>query len=310
MGNKQSHWLDSKKHFGGQKPGLALVKWLNDPPTSPKFVEDLLSHAQLVSQGLAEYPSLHQLNVARKKKKLAPEFWDSYQKVNEMLATFTYAPQIDLHDFYDGERVSLTLVTEQPIALYSVQVRWVLQLIEQRAILKIRRCEECESWFFAQFAHRKFRKTSCQIKHFAGSEKFKEKRRIRAKNPPEFAQLAETLRSQLRSAGIKARGFPSCINYGIEVDGDFITLLSVSATNMWFPLPQRAVRALGDERFVACKQKINNVVAFYRPEDVSEPTKTNTLGPRFGALDGKVEAFVEAVTEIAETVRGAVTEAS
>lgn len=58
---------------------------------------------------------------------------------------------------------------------------------------------------------------------------------IRAKNPPEFAQLAETLRSQLRSGGFKGRGFPSCINYGIEVDGDFITLLSVSATNMWGP---------------------------------------------------------------------------
>ena len=133
---------------------------------------------------------------------------------------------------------------------------------------------------------------------------------IRAKNPPECAQLAETLRSQLRSAGIKARGFPTSIGYGIEVDGDFITLLSVSATNMWFPLPLRAVRALGDERFVACKQKINNVVLFYRPDDVSDPAKTNTLGPRFRALDGKVEAFVAALTEIAETVRGAVAEVS
>ena len=72
----------------------------------------------------------------------------------------------------------------------------------------------------------------------------------------------------------------------------------------------RAVRALGDERFVACKQKINGVVVFYRPEDVFDPTKTNTLGPRFRALDGKVEAFVEAITEIADTVRSAITEAS
>ena len=74
--------------------------------------------------------------------------------------------------------------------------------------------------------------------------------------------------------------------------------------------PSFAVRALGDERFVACKQKINNVVTFYRPEDVGDPTKTNTLGPRFRALDGKVESFVEALTEIAETIRGAVAESS
>lgn len=72
----------------------------------------------------------------------------------------------------------------------------------------------------------------------------------------------------------------------------------------------RAIRALGDERFVACKQKINTVVTFYRSEDLSDPTRTNTLGPRFRALDGKVEAFVEALREIAETVRSAVAETS
>jgi len=104
---------------------------------------------------------------------------------------------------------------------------------------------------------------------------------------------AETLRSQLRSAGFKGRGFPCCINYGIEVDGDFIPLLSVSATNMWFPIPMRAVRVLGDERFTACKQKINSVAAFYRPEDVSDPTKTkhsrssiSSIGRQSGSLCG------------------------
>ena len=183
MANKHSHQLTLKKHFGGQKPGLALVKWLNDPQTSPKFVEDLLLNAQVVFQWLAEFPSLHELNVARKKNKLPPEFWDSHQKLNETLATFTSAPQIDLHEFPDGEPVSWMLVTEEsPIALLSNQVRCVLQLIEQGAILRVRRCKECESWFFAQFAHRSFCKPSCQIKHFSGSEKFKEKRRKYMRN--------------------------------------------------------------------------------------------------------------------------------
>ena len=54
---------------------------------------------------------------------------------------------------------------------------------------------------------------------------------------------------------------------------------------------------------MAYKQKINNILPFYRPEDVSDPTKTKHFSPRFRALDGKVEAFVEALTEIAETVR-------
>lgn len=179
MPEKTSHWLQPKKQFAGQKPGLALAKWLNQTHAGRKFVEDLLLDAQVVFWWAAKYRTLRELNVARKKKKLPPEFWDSHQKLNETLATFTYAPQIDLHEFPDGERVSWIVVTqESPIALLSAQVRCVLQLIEQRSILKLRRCQECTAWFFAQFSHRKFCKTSCQTKHFAGSEKFKEKRRM------------------------------------------------------------------------------------------------------------------------------------
>jgi hypothetical protein len=58
-----------------------------------------------------------------------------------------------------------------------VQVRCVVQLIGQGTILRIRRCKQCTSWFFAHFSHQEFCKTSCRIKHFAGTEEFKEKRR-------------------------------------------------------------------------------------------------------------------------------------
>ncbi len=133
---------------------------------------------------------------------------------------------------------------------------------------------------------------------------------IRAKNPPEIAELAEIMRTRLLAVGLKSKGYPSCISYGIEVDGDFIPLLSVSPTNIWWALPIRAIRALGDERFLECKRKINEAADFYRPEDIADPTKTSALGPRFRILDGKLDAFVEAVKEIAETVRIAMAEVS
>ena len=124
------------------------------------------------------YPTLHRLNVARRNKKLPSEFWDSHQKLNETLASFAYAPQIDLGELPDGERVSWTLITEDNrIVIPPVQIRWFVQLIEQGAILKIRRCKQCTSWFFAHFSHQEFCKTPCRIAHFAASEKFKEKRR-------------------------------------------------------------------------------------------------------------------------------------
>jgi hypothetical protein len=178
MTKKPSQWLESKKGIEGRKPGEALVVWLNSPPVGPKFVEELLLKAQFVFRWITKYESLHELNVARKKGELPTEFWDSHQELNETLAKFTYAPQIDLHEFPDGERVSWFLVTEDSLmGLLSVQVRCVVQLIGQGTILRIRRCKQCTSWFFAHFSHQEFCKTSCRIKHFAGTEEFKEKRR-------------------------------------------------------------------------------------------------------------------------------------
>jgi hypothetical protein len=177
MPKKQSQSLESKRGFVGRKPGEALAKWLNQPDLNPKAAEELLMNAQVVYRWTAEYPTLHSLNAARKQQKLPPAFWDSYQELNDALANFAFAPQIDLHQLEDGKRVNWTLIAENNrITIPTVQVRWLVQLIEQGAILKIRRCKQCTSWFFAHFSHQEFCKTSCRIKHFAGSEEFKEKR--------------------------------------------------------------------------------------------------------------------------------------
>ena len=135
-------------------------------------------------------------------------------------------------------------------------------------------------------------------------------KQIQANNSLEVAGLAETLRSRLTSSGLATRRLPSGIQYGVNVAGDFIPLVTLSAREVWFQIPLRAVRQLGDARFVACKQRINSVGNFYRPEEVDDPPKTNGLGPKYSILEGKVDGFVAAVCEITQTVRSAVAEAS
>ena len=130
---------------------------------------------------------------------------------------------------------------------------------------------------------------------------------IRTKNSAETAQVAEAVLSRLKQSGLGTRGLPSNFQFGVDVGG-FLPLVSMAAREVWFQIPMRAVRALGDERFVTCKQTINSVANFYRPEDVSDPTKTNALTPKYTMLTDKVEEFVEAVTQIAQTVRSAVAE--
>jgi hypothetical protein len=151
---------------------------LNTPQPNQKFVKELLADAQVVFHYLEQYGNLHELNLGRRHKKIPGKFWGCHQTLNETLATFTHAPCIDLHEVYDGNRVSWTMVTDKsPIALLSQQVRWVLQLMDQGAILKIRTCEQCTKWYFARISNQNFCSTACRGKHFSRTEGFKEKRR-------------------------------------------------------------------------------------------------------------------------------------
>jgi hypothetical protein len=175
---KPSRWLNSNRHFVGKRPGDALAAWLNALQPNQPFVKRILADAQFVHRHAEKYGSLHGLMSAHKQKKLPPGFWTSHRRLNETLATFTHAPQIDLHEFYDAKRVSWTIVTEQsPIALLSVQIRCILRLINDEAILKIRKCEQCAKWYFARISNQNFCSSACRGKHFSRTEAFKKKRR-------------------------------------------------------------------------------------------------------------------------------------
>jgi len=134
--------------------------------------------------------------------------------------------------------------------------------------------------------------------------------KVRSRNPEGTTVLASALLSEFGKSGLAQRGTPGFIQYGVGVAGDFIPLVSMDFGGAWFSIPMRAVRVLGEERFVACKQRINQVALFYRSEDVADPAKTTGLGPRYRTLDGKVDSFVAAVVEIAEVIRNAVEEAA
>jgi hypothetical protein len=189
MANNTTQTLRIAKSFKGQAQGDALVHWLNSTHLGltfigkPKFVETLLLHAQMVCRITQKYKSVQKLRIALKQKKLPPAFWDCHQRLNAMLAKFTYAPQIDLHELPDGERVSWVLsAQETPMPLISVQVRSILRLIEDGTLLKIRKCQQCGRWYFAHYWHQQYCTTSCRRKHLSGTEEFKEKRRKYMRN--------------------------------------------------------------------------------------------------------------------------------
>lgn len=175
------------KRRRGKQLGRALVKWLNAPSEKDKwyyshrhkpFIEAILADAQVVFGNLAEHDSLHSFSVAVRSGSKHSEFWRCYYRLNEELSKFTSAPQIELHEYYDGSPVSLTLTTEEsPIAVVSGQVRCLLQLMLDREITNVRRCPQCTKWYFARRSDQEFCTAACRCKCHSKTEAFKERRR-------------------------------------------------------------------------------------------------------------------------------------
>ncbi|MFZ0935889.1 MAG: hypothetical protein ACLP6W_24085 [Bryobacteraceae bacterium] len=129
------------------------------------------------------------------------------------------------------------------------------------------------------------------------------KAQIRERNQ-EHTDLAGALFAELDSSDLMFKGFPTQISYGVDINGDFISLLSFTNTNILFSLPARAVKALGADEFTACKQAISRLGTFYKnPNDTSA---NGVLLPRYDILqEHKPEEFVAVLKEIAEKVREA-----
>jgi len=186
MSKAASHQLHKRSWVQAEKAGKALAKWLNTPPSGHKFkwqadsghtlVQELVIDAQAVFHHLKTYDSVGQFHVVRRKKKLPPQFSKSYERLNEILGTFTHAPRIDVDAVFDRNLVSWVMTDDSPIAHVRTQVGRLLRVIGEGAILNLRQCQ-CENWFFTRFSHQTFCTRSCQAKDFSQTEDFKAKRR-------------------------------------------------------------------------------------------------------------------------------------
>jgi len=120
---------------------------------------------------------------------------------------------------------------------------------------------------------------------------------IRQKNL-QAIELSEGIMVKLEDLGLTARGLPSCVNYGVEVAGDFLSILSLYPTNVWVTVPIRATERLDYDWFRNWKQRVNEIARFYKPDSIAERTNKGALGPRYESLKGKVESLMNLVNEM------------
>ena len=73
----------------------------------------------------------------------------------------------------------MLVADESPTALLSVPIRCILQLIDRDAVTRVQKCAhvDCAVWYFAGRSDQEFCSPLCRWKAFAGTEKFKKKRR-------------------------------------------------------------------------------------------------------------------------------------
>jgi hypothetical protein len=123
---------------------------------------------------------------------------------------------------------------------------------------------------------------------------------------PETLELIDKLRARFSSSGLAVRFTPSEIIYGIQVDGDFLSLVHLAPNVLYIIIPIRVARVMGPERFEACKKKLNSVAPFYRSV-LGDDSKVTMQ--KYGAFVGKLDVFMESVMDTATQMREAMSEA-
>jgi hypothetical protein len=122
---------------------------------------------------------------------------------------------------------------------------------------------------------------------------------VRRANAPAIVQTVEEVVAGLERLNLDTKGTPTTFQFGLKDGGAFYGLTVLSAAYVWCQIPARLRVLLGDDRFISCKQVLNRVAPFYRPEEVDDPTKVNALTPRYSVIAGRAAEFVEAITVVA-----------
>jgi hypothetical protein len=115
---------------------------------------------------------------------------------------------------------------------------------------------------------------------------------------PEVADIVERLINGLNGLGMGVRGLPTGINYGIERGPEFIALATLTSTSVWMNVVKAGWSNLNPEAFTRWKREVNHIARFYKEDGLSDPTNKGALGAHFDVLSGKVDAFVEAISDI------------
>ena len=128
-------------------------------------------------------------------------------------------------------------------------------------------------------------------------------------NDSTHAQWVEMLFAHLRAMGLTSTAAGgSTLSYGIDLNGEFVSLLDFQAGGVYAGLRKKAVQALGSKRFLDYKRIMNTLGRFYDASSVGDPSKYNSRAPSYGQLSRDIEEFIAKIKSVVEIVNSAFAE--
>lgn len=113
------------------------------------------------------------------------------------------------------------------------------------------------------------------------------------------ATSVSRLQDLLAASGLDSKSTASTIQWGTLAGTDetsFHSLITFTVTGPWSHPTFATIDTIGDDEFVAHKQRMNTVAGFYRPEHATDPSKRrHELIPSYKTLIGKEDELVQAV---------------
>jgi hypothetical protein len=165
-----------KNAYLGQAEATELTTWLNgDRPEYRKeankrarigrLIKDMNKSAQLFIDGKRDDKLVAHIDVELSGYKLWVE---TKQVVPAQSGTKTFAEPVWWFGWHSnaGNLVAMAIMT-------------IVRLGDRGLLCRVRICERCKRWFYANYNHRRYCKEECRIRDYQTSEIFKARRRAR-----------------------------------------------------------------------------------------------------------------------------------
>lgn len=99
-------------------------------------------------------------------------------QINQKLCRYRWSPQLQKAGGLPGLNLAFEFHAALEEGYENSCVWWIAELVRQRNVLRLRRCAECQRWFWAVRDHQRHCGENCRKKHATHSPVFKEKRRL------------------------------------------------------------------------------------------------------------------------------------